>query len=317
MYSSKSRIEVSVTAPMHNEESCAEEFVRRTVSAMRTLGCTFELIVANDGSRDNTEKILNQLHPEFPELKVISLSRNCGQWAAIYAAMQESVGEYVIVMDSDLQNPPEEIYKLLNKAKEGYALVSGVRTNRTENMMLRKIPSMIANYLLRLITTCPSRDMGGFKCIEGEMARALHLRAGQHRLLPALVWLQGGQVADVDTTSHKRFAGKSHYGMGRSLDVLFDIILFWLQNSFKARQIYLFGNLSLWTFLISFSLLVWVFVDKFAFGTTLANRPPFFLGLAGLMFAFMLLIFGFVLEMLSNVYARVSDKKPYHIKQKV
>lgn len=317
MSSSRNPIDVSVTAPMHNEESCAEEFVRRTILAMRALGCTFELIIANDGSRDGTESVLKNLKPTYPELKVINLSRNCGQWAAIYAAMQESCGEYVIVLDSDLQNPPEEIHKLLSKVKEGYALISGVRTKRTENMIIRKVPSMVANYLLRRITTCPSRDMGGFKCIEGEMARSLHLRAGQHRLLPALVWLKGGLVSDVDTTSHKRFAGKSHYGIGRSVDVLFDIILFWLQNSFKARQIYLFGNLSLWTFLFSLLLLTWVFVDKFVFGASLTNRPPFFLGLAGMMFSFMLLIFGFVLEMISNVYARVSDTRPYYIRTRI
>jgi glycosyltransferase involved in cell wall biosynthesis len=231
--------------------------------------------------------------------------------------MQESVGRYVVVMDSDLQNPPEEIYKLLHKAEEGYSLISGVRVNRTESKFLRKIPSTVANYLLRRITTCPSKDMGGFKCIEGDMARSLHLRAGQHRLLPALVWLKGGHVADVDTTSHPRFAGQSHYGLSRSVDVLFDIILFGLQNSFKARQIYLFGRLSLWTFMFSMGVLIWVFTDKFAFGVALANRPPFFLGLAGLMFAFMLLTFGFVLEMISNVYARVSDAKPYFIRRRV
>ena len=308
-------IDVSVVSPIYNEELIVREFVFRTHKALKKMGTSFELIVVNDGSKDKTETILEELSEQYPELKVVCLSRNFGQWAATYAGMQVSRGNYVVIIDGDLQQRPEEIHLLVDKNREGFSMVSGFREKRKESFIFRLLPSMIANFLLHKITNCPAKDLGGFKCIEGDMARSLSLRAGQHRLLPALVWLRGGQVAEVPVSSDPRFAGKSHYGLSRSFDVLFDITLLWMRNSFKARQIYLFGHLSLFIFLLSLSLLIWIVYEKIFLSIDMASRPPFFISLCGFFVSMGFMSFGFVLEIISDIQSTVSDRKPYFIRK--
>lgn len=308
-------VEVSVVSPMYNEELTVTEFVTRTYAALEKMQTTFELIIVNDGSKDKTESILRKLSETYANLKIVCLARNSGQWAATYAGLQESIGDYVVIIDGDLQQRPEEIHLLVEKNKEGFSLVSGFRQKRKESYFLRLLPSKIANYVLRKITNCPAKDLGGFKCIEGNMARALRLRAGQHRLLPALVWLRGGQVAEIPVSSDPRFAGESHYGLSRSFDVLFDIALLWMRNSFKARQIYLFGHISLLICLISCSLFAWILYEKIIFGVAMANRPPFFISLSGIFIAMGFMSFGFVLEIISDIQSTVSERKPYYIRE--
>ena len=312
--------EISIVTPMHNESLSASEFVKQTHSVLITMRTSFEIVIVNDGSTDNTEDILESLVDRYPELRIISLSRNCGQWAAIYAGIQQSIGKYVVIMDGDLQHDPADIPALISKIKEGYTLVSGARhqrKNANESFLLRRLPSKIANYLLRLSTHCPARDMGGYKCIGGDMARQLHLRAGQHRLLPALVWMRGGSVAEIPVSSNPRFAGESHYGFSRSFDVLFDIVLFGFQNSFKSRPIYLFGRVSLLIFFLSFLLFFWVLYDKFCLGHSMTDRPPFFMSLIGLVISFGFLSLGFILEMIVVTNNESSHSKPYYIRREI
>lgn len=306
-------IYLSVVSPMHNEQGCAQEFIDRTYATCCTLNCTFEIIIVDDGSSDNTLSILNA--STIKELTVLPLTRNTGQTAAIYAGIQHSRGEQVIIIDSDLQNLPEEIPLLLDVAKTGIDCVSGVRKKRTETFFTRKIPSKIANICLRKITGCPAKDMGGFKCINGDLLRDIPLRAGQHRFLPILVWIRGGSVQDVNVSSAPRTTGESHYGLSRVLDVLFDIVLLWFQYSFKQRPIYLFGHISLWLFFVSFGLLVYVMTEKFLCGIDMGTRPVFFFSLIGFLLSFFCLAFGFLLEMLSNVLNKVTGTMPYRVKK--
>jgi glycosyltransferase involved in cell wall biosynthesis len=171
---------------MHNEEACVEEFVRRTDAALGAMGRSYEIIVVSDGSTDRTEEIVRKLHEQHPALRGVFLARNGGQCTALYAGIQESRGDVVVVMDGDLQHLPEEIHLLVERMDDGTALVSGSRTGRTESLVLRRLPSRLANAMLRRVSGCPIRDMGGFKAIRGDVARGLRLRPGHHRLLPAL-----------------------------------------------------------------------------------------------------------------------------------
>jgi glycosyltransferase involved in cell wall biosynthesis len=306
--------EISIISPMHNEELNAEEFLKRTNQTMEKYGKTYELIIVNDGSTDKTLEILKKSLKTYPHLKVIDLVRNCGQWAAVYAGIQNSIGDYIIILDSDLQNLPEDIPKLHTKALEGFDLVSGVRKGRTESLLLKKIPSKAANWMLRKVTGCPSKDMGGYKCMKGSLARSLRLKAGYHRLFPALIWMYGGNVADIDVQFPPRKNGKSHYGFSRVFDVFFDIILFAFQRSFKSRPLYLFGRLSFLVFIVSLILFCWVLFSKFFFYTDMGTRPPFFISLIGFLSSFIFLSMGFMLEILNDVQNTVNQHYPYLIK---
>ncbi|MQX36727.1 glycosyltransferase family 2 protein [Roseospira navarrensis] len=305
---------ISIVVPMYNEADCVPEFHRRTAAALDGMGETWEIVAVSDGSTDGTNALLADLAAREPRLRPHFLTRNTGQWAALSAGFRVARGEIVVVMDADLQNRPEDIPLLVTETRKGFDLVSGRRTGRPESAVWRLLPSRAANAMLRATTGCPARDMGGFKCLRGDVARKLRLRAGQHRLLPALVHLMGGSIGEVDVLADARFAGTSKYGLGRAVDVLFDILMLWFQASFKARPIYLFGRVSLVTILIALLAFVWIGVERVVFGTPMTQRPLFFVSMGAGLAALMLVGFGFVLELLSDTHARIAGQDPYLVR---
>ncbi len=309
------KIEISVVTPMHNEELCVREFHRRVTAVLSGLDLAYEIVIVNDGSTDATGPIIRELAGTDPHLVGVFLARNRGQCTATYAGIQHSRGRYVIIMDGDLQHPPEELPGLIDTVRQGYDMVKGVRVNRSESLVLRRIPSRVANYLLRATSKCEVRDMGGLSIMRGDLARSLILREGQHRLLPVLVHNLGGSVAEVPTSAPQRFAGQSHYGIGRSFDVLFDIILLWFQNSFKKRPVYLFGRIALALFALASLIMLWLLYEKIFFGEHMGTRPPF-LGAVLLYLASLGFIStGFILELLSGVLESVHHAKPYQVRE--
>ncbi len=307
-------VEISIVTPMHNEELCVDEFCTRTDAVLKNISDSYEIVIVDDGSTDGTAERLRQLSSDYPNLRPLRLARNCGQSTAVYAGIQHSSGKYVVMMDGDLQNLPEEIPLLIDEIKKGYDLVSGSRVKRSENVVLRRFPSMVANYLVRATTGCQIRDMGGFKCLRGDIARQLRLRAGQHRLLPALVYTMGGAVSEVPISSPPRFAGESHYGIGRSLDVLFDIAMLWFQSSFKSRPLYLFGRVSLWLMVLGVAVLSWLLYDKVVLGIDMGSRPPFMATIVIFLSSLGFMSLGFILEILSDSLNAITGRKPYRIR---
>ena len=238
-------VAISTVTPMRNELPCVREFVRRVDVVLRSTGENYEIIVVDDGSTDGTGELLDDLTAEFPQLRPIHLKRSFGQAVATDAGFQETSGRYVVMLDGDLEQPPEEIPRLIEQLQQGFDLVSGRRTNRTISKFWRAIPSRTANWLLRRATGCDVRDMGGIKALRGEIARSLRLRPGQHRFLPATVHVLGGKVTEIPVAAHPRFAGQSHYGISRTVDVLLDVAYFASQTSGHGRPVYLFGRISL------------------------------------------------------------------------
>ena len=308
---------ISVVTPMHNEEACVEEFVRRTDAALGAMGRSYEIIVVSDGSTDRTEELVRRLHGQHPSLRGVFLARNGGQCTALYAGIQESRGDVVVVMDGDLQHLPEEIHLLVERMDDGTALVSGSRTGRTESLVLRRLPSRLANAMLRRVSGCPIRDMGGFKAIRGDVARALRLRPGHHRLLPALVWMRGGSVAEVFVSAPPRFAGQSHYGLGRSMDVLFDVVMLWFQGATRSRPMYLFGRVGLVVLALDALAGAWLLWEKLYRGEPLTERPMFFVVVMLFLAALFMLAMGFVLELLSDAVNGIGNGRPYVVRERL
>ncbi|NBQ13215.1 MAG: glycosyltransferase [Proteobacteria bacterium] len=308
---------ISVVTPMHNEEACVEEFVRRTDAALTAMGRSYEIIVVSDGSTDRTEELVRKLRGQHPSLRGVFLARNGGQCTALYAGIQESRGDVVVVMDGDLQHLPEEIHLLVDRMDDGTALVSGSRTGRTESLVLRRLPSRLANAMLRRVSGCPIRDMGGFKAIRGDVARALRLRPGHHRLLPALVWMRGGSVAEVFVSAPPRFAGQSHYGLGRSMDVLFDVVMLWFQGATRSRPMYLFGRVGLVVLALDALAGAWLLWEKLYRGEPLTERPMFFVVVMLFLAALFMLAMGFVLELLSDAVNGIGNGRPYVVRERL
>jgi glycosyltransferase involved in cell wall biosynthesis len=308
---------VSVVTPMHNEEACVEEFVRRTAAALRAMGRSHEIVVVSDGSTDGTEAILRRLCGEHPALRAVFLSRNGGQCTAMHAGIQESRGDVVVVMDGDLQHLPEEIHLLVERMDAGAALVSGSRRGRSESLVLRRAPSRLANWMLRKVSGCPVRDMGGFKAIRGDIARSLRLRPGQHRLLPAIVWMRGGGVDEVFVSAPPRFAGQSHYGLGRSVDVLFDVVMLWFQGAARSRPLYLFGRIGLVVLAADAAAGAWLLWERIAHGEPLTERPMFFVVVMLFLAALFMVAMGFVLELLSEAVNGLGGNRAYVVRERV
>ncbi len=308
------RPEISIVVPMHNEEACADELYRRVRRTMETFGRSWELILVDDGSIDATRERIQDICAGDSRVAGVMLARNRGQCTAIYAGVQHSRGACVAVMDADLQHRPEDVPRLVEEMDRGFDLVSGRRENRRDSLLLRRIPSLAANWLLRRFSRCPARDMGGFCCLKGDIARQLPLRAGQHRLLPALVYLRGGSVSEVGFEAQPRFAGKSHYGVSRSLDVIFDILMLFFQASFKERPVYLFGRLSLVLFLIASAVMAWLLVDKFVFGEDMGTRPPFLGAVMLYLFSLTFMSTGFVLELIAS-HQDAAGARPYVVRE--
>ena len=310
-------VEISVVSPMRNEELCAREFVRRVDMVLDVLGRSAEIVVVSDGSTDQTEPILRELSAQYPRLRCVFLSRNVGQANALAAGIQRSRGDYVVVMDADLQNLPEDIPTMVAEMDKGYALVSASREGRPESKFIRLLPSTIANWLLRRVSGCSIRDMGGFKCLRGDIARSLRLRPGQHRLLPALVHLRGGRTGEIFVKAGPRFAGTSHYGIGRSFDVFFDILMLWFQASYKSRPLYLFGRVGLLLFAYDLIIMPWLLFEKFAYDTPMGTRPPFLVAILFSLAALFMFIAGFILELLSDTLNTVGNVDPFIVRETV
>ena len=291
--------------------------MRRTDAALGAMGRSYEIIVVSDGSTDRTEEIVRKLHEQHPALRGVFLARNGGQCTALYAGIQESRGDVVVVMDGDLQHLPEEIHLLVERMDDGTALVSGSRTGRTESLVLRRLPSRLANAMLRRVSGCPIRDMGGFKAIRGDVARALRLRPGHHRLLPALVWMRGGSVAEVFVSAPPRFAGQSHYGLGRSMDVLFDVVMLWFQGATRSRPMYLFGRVGLVVLSLDALVGAWLLWEKLYRGEPLTERPMFFVVVMLFLAALFMLAMGFVLELLSDAVNGIGNGRPYVVRERL
>jgi len=291
---------VSVVVPVHNEEATVADLVSRTVAVLERLGRPFEIILVSDGSTDRTEARIRELLPTEPGVRLFVLSRNVGQSAALDAGIQHSRGDAVIVMDADLQHPPEAIPDLLAELDRGFDLVSGSRIGRDESKVKRLIPSRVANWMLRTVTGCPVRDMGGYKCLRGDLARRMVLSRGRHRLLPALVWLMGGSVSEVPVQAAGRSDGRSHYGLGRTIDVFFDILLLWFQASAGSRPFHLLGRVAVALLAVDAVIMPVLLWDKFINGVDLGTRPPFLVAIMFFLAALFVLAAGFILEILAD-----------------
>ncbi len=309
--------EISIVSPVYNEEANIEEFHRRVTEVLQAYGRSYEIVLVEDGSSDSTPRILRDLSKKDKHVVVLYFSRNYGQWAGVAAGMEHSRGEYVVVMDSDLQHKPEEIPALIEKCREGYDMASGWRQDRKEGFFLKRVPSLIANWMLRAVTKCPAHDMGGFKCIRGEFARTIQLTPGSHRFLPALVYMAGGSIAEVPISSPPREKGRSNYGLTRIPNVALDIISLWFQAAYLGRPLHLLGKLSALLVGTGIAIIIWLLYPKLAHDTPMADRPAFFIAMLSIAAGIQFLVMGFMADIMSRMYYVTHNKRPYHVRKVV
>jgi glycosyltransferase involved in cell wall biosynthesis len=234
---------VSVVVPIHNEERSLLPLYDRLTLTLESLSRPYEILFIDDASTDRSFELLSNLVETDAHLKVIRLRRNFGQTAALSAGFHEAKGTIVIAMDGDLQHAPEDIPALLAKIDEGYDIASGWRKDRVDNAITRKLPSRIANWLMARASGLELRDFGTtFKAYRTEILKDVNLYGELHRFIPALASFYGARVAEVPISSTPRAAGESHYGLGRTFRVLFDILTIRFLLRYFTRPMHFFGT---------------------------------------------------------------------------
>lgn len=228
---------LSVVVPVFDEEANVTPLVEGIVAAARPLGIPFEVVMIDDGSRDGTGAALRALVPRIPELVVVRLRRNFGQTAALQAGFDRARGEAVVTLDGDLQNDPRDIPRLLEALGEA-DVVSGWRRQRQDDVLLRKLPSRLANALIRRLTGVPVHDQGcSLKAYRGDVVECLSLYSDMHRFVTVLTMPAAAHIAEIEVLHHPRRAGRSKYGLSRVGKVLADLLTIQMVTRFQQRPL--------------------------------------------------------------------------------
>jgi hypothetical protein len=228
---------LSVVVPVYDEEANVTPLAEGIVAAVRPLGIPFELLMVDDGSRDGTVAALRALVPRIPELVVVRLRRNFGQTAALQAGFDRARGEAVVTLDGDLQNDPRDIPRLLEALADA-DVVSGWRRRRQDDVLLRKIPSRLANALIRRLTRVPVHDQGcSLKAYRRDVVECLSLYSDMHRFVTVLTMPAAARITEIEVLHHPRRAGHSKYGLSRVGKVLADLLTIQMVTRFQQRPL--------------------------------------------------------------------------------
>ena len=257
---------ISIVVPFHNEEPNVIELYGRLQGVMEELGRTYQFVFVDDGSRDLTYKLLKELAEIDPHVIAVRLRRNFGQTGALAAGFAHSTGEYVIAMDGDLQHDPAEIPVFLAKIEEGYDVVSGWRSHRVDNLLLRKIPSRCANWLMAKLSGVNIHDFGTtFKAYRGDLLRELPLYGEMHRFIPALASAYGASICEIPIQNNHRKHGESHYNISRTFRVFFDLMTIRFLLRYMSRPLHFFGRLGVTNMGLGSAIALWLLVQKLVY----------------------------------------------------
>jgi glycosyltransferase involved in cell wall biosynthesis len=233
----------SIVVPFHNEEDNVTVLYARLKQVMEQVGDTFELVLVDDGSSDRTYKLLEEIAAVDSRVLVVKLRRNFGQTSALAAGFDNASGDFILAMDGDLQHDPNEIPNFLEKLEEGYDVVSGWRKERIDNFVMRRIPSRCANWLMAKLSGVDIHDFGTtFKAYRHEVIQNIPLYGEMHRFIPALASWYGASICEIPIKNVHRERGKSHYGIGRTFRVFFDLLTIRFLLKYMSRPLHFFGT---------------------------------------------------------------------------
>ena len=308
---------LSVVIPIHNEEPALLPLYDRLTRVLEALQRSYEVIFVDDASTDRSFDLLANLAETDARLKVIRLRRNFGQTAALAAGFDEAQGEIIVSLDGDLQHEPEDIPALLAKIDEGFDIASGWRKNRLDNAVTRKIPSRIANWLMSKASGVDLRDFGTtFKAYRAEVLKDINLYGELHRFIPALASFYGARVAEVPIRNAPRMNGGSHYGLGRTFRVLFDIITIKFLLKYFTRPMHFFGMLGFGGVSIGGAILTYLLIYKLLGNELVIQHGPLLIA-GALLFLTGLMMFctGLMGELLMRTYFESQGRRIYAVRE--
>lgn len=305
--------ELSLVVCVYNEEQNIRPLAQQVQLALK--GFDYEVLFVDDGSTDRTRDEVRAIND--PHFLLVELKRNYGQSSALQAGIDVAQGEYVALIDGDLQNDPADIPMMLDMLKQGdWDMVAGVRANRKDGAFLRKIPSKIANYIIRESTGTQMRDLGcTLKVFTSEAIKSIHIYGELHRFIPVLLAFEGStRLTQVDVNHRAREFGRSKYNLGRTTRVFSDLVLMLFLRKYLQRPMHFFGKLGIITFGLGALINLYLLILKL-FGYDIWGKPILILGLILLVTGIQFITTGIIAEMLMRTYFESQKKKPYRIRK--
>ncbi|MBW9090684.1 glycosyltransferase family 2 protein [Rhizobium wenxiniae] len=313
-------IELSLVVPLFNEEESVGPLIDRIVAAMVEYSASWELILVDDGSTDATiTNARTALNRPGLDLKIVALQRNFGQTAAMQAGINQAEGRLIATLDGDLQNDPKDIpHMVAELERRELDLLVGWRKNRQDGLLLRKVPSFIANRLIGRITGVRLHDYGcSLKIYRSAVIKQVKLMGEMHRFIPA--WVAGvvpsSRIGEMPVTHHARQHGVSKYGISRTFRVILDLLSVMFFMRFKARPGHFFGSLGLGLGAISALILFYLFIDKFIMGNDIGTRPLFLIGVMLFLSSVQMITTGILAEMIARTYYREDTALSYIVRE--
>lgn len=310
-------VKYSIVVPFHNEEDSVTVLYARLKQVMEQVGDSFELVLVDDGSSDRTYKLLEEIAAVDSRVLVVKLRRNFGQTSALAAGFDHASGDYVLAMDGDLQHDPNDIPGFLEKLDEGYGVVSGWRKDRIDNFVMRRIPSRCANWLMAKLSGVDIHDFGTtFKAYRRDVIHNIPLYGEMHRFIPALASWYGASICEIPIRNVNRERGKSHYGIGRTFRVFFDLITIRFLLKYMSRPMHFFGGFG------ALGIIAGSFISTILLGMKLfephqnvmdQHGPMFVIGAVLIIGGIQMLAIGLLGELLVRHYYTSQNRAPYTI----
>jgi glycosyltransferase involved in cell wall biosynthesis len=311
-------VDISIVVPVYNEQESIEALHTAIRASLMPMGCSYEVIMVDDGSIDGSYKLLSGLASNHADLKIIRFRRNFGQTAAMAAGFDAASGNIIIPIDADLQNDPADIPRLVAKIREGYDVVSGWRRDRKDTFISRKIPSMLANALISGLTGVHLHDYGcTLKAYRREVLDGINLYGEMHRFVPALASQFGAKVTEMQVNHFPRRHGTSKYGISRTLRVILDLITVRFLMSYSTKPIQLFGKWGIYTLIAGFGAGLMTLYMKL-FEHLSMNRNPLLILTAFLLFmGVQFIVMGLLGELNARTYFESQNKPIYVVRDRI
>ena len=302
---------LSLVIPIFNEEDSITILNEKILKALK--GYNFEIIYVDDSSTDSSREVIKSINKK--KVILVELSKNYGQSLALAAGFEVAKGDYIITLDGDLQNDPNDILPMLNKAVEGdWDIVTGIRVKRKDSI-IKTIPSRIANFIIRTLTRLNISDQGcALKVFKKETAKSLNLYGEMHRFINLAAYLDGARITEVPVRHNPRKFGYSKYGLGRIFKVINDLLLILFQKKFLQKPIYFFGSIGIIIFSTGSILSLYFFVIR-VMGQDIWGRPLLILAIMLVIIGIQIFSIGITYDLMMKTYYESQNKKPYKIRK--
>lgn len=310
---------ISLVIPCYNEEENLDKLYSEINQiAAQMPDYSFEIIFVDDGSKDKSPQILRELAGQDQRVKTIIFHRNTGQTAAMSCGIKLATGDIIIPMDADLQNDPADIPRFLEKINQGYSCVSGWRKNRKDKLILRKIPSWIANAMISLMTGVHLHDYGcSLKSYRRDIIQDVELYGEMHRFIPAYAAWSGAKVTEIVVNHRPRVAGMSKYGISRVFKVVLDLIVVKFLMKYFNKPMHFFGAVGFTSLALGGIAELAALYLKIFLGISLILTPLPIVGAMFIIVGVQLIMSGLLAEVLMRTYYSSGSKMPYSIKEKI